>query len=231
MLNIYSIEPFSLLDYPGELTCILFTFGCNMRCGYCHNPELVLPKKNNREPISHKKVLTFLNDRKHLLDAVSICGGEPTIHSNLPAFLRRIRQIGYKIKLDTNGQNPAMLKEILREGLVDFLAMDIKMPFDKYHYISPQVIGVETLQKSTELIINSGIHYEFRTTVLPHIHTPDVIQEMAQELKGAQQWVLQGFRNGEVLSEEYAALHSASYADLQTLLPYAQSIMQNVTVR
>lgn len=201
-MRIGGFLPQSLIDYPGKIAAVIFTQGCNFRCGYCHNPELVLPKRFN--PIlDENKILHTLSERAGWLDAVVVTGGEPTIHVDLPDFLNRLKNTGLLIKLDTNGSNPKMLKTILENQLVDYVAMDIKNLFTPSAY--GKVIGVENCDKllelvkqSFEIIKSSKIETEFRTTCIPGIHKSSVIKELEKKTKGSR-FTLQQFREGETI--------------------------------
>ncbi|MDD4294522.1 MAG: anaerobic ribonucleoside-triphosphate reductase activating protein [Candidatus Omnitrophica bacterium] len=154
----------SLIDYPGHVSCIVFTQGCNLRCPYCHNPELVYPELFC-ERISEKDVFDFLNTRIEKLEGVVITGGEPTLHDDLPDFIAKVKALGFKVKLDTNGTNPEMLEFISKNKLVDFIAMDIKAPFNKYDLLSGVSVDLSAIEKSINIIEMSGIDYLFRTTM------------------------------------------------------------------
>lgn len=163
MIKIGGFQPFSLSDYPGYISCIVFTQGCNFRCKYCHNPSLVLPELFGNL-IPEADVLAFLEGRKGDLDGVVITGGEPTIQAELPEFIGKVKALGFKVKLDTNGSNPRMIQELIKLGLIDYCAMDIKTSWERY----PDVVGVdvdiESLKQSLLIILASGIPCEFRTT-------------------------------------------------------------------
>lgn len=190
------LQKFSSIDFPGKLSMTLFTGGCNFRCSYCHNPGFVIPKeiifKKNQE------ILEFLEKRKDTLDAVVICGGEPTIHNNnLIAWIKYIKSLGYKIKLDTNATNPKLIQLIINEKLVDYFAVDYKAPINKYHLITEVKISniKEKVLKSLELIVNSKIDYEIRSTIHNDLHSKSDIQLMIKELKslGVENYYLQNF--------------------------------------
>ena len=161
-INIGGITPLSTIDYPGALATTIYTQGCNFRCVYCHNYNLV---EYRETPLSYEYVKSFLELRKRMIDGVVICGGEPTIHKDLPFFCRWLKEMGFKVKLDTNGSNPQMLEFLISSGLIDFVAMDIKAPWEKYHRIIGTDFPLDRLKKSVELIKQSGIPYDFRTTV------------------------------------------------------------------
>lgn len=196
----------SLIDYPGKVAAIVFTQGCNFRCGYCHNPQLVLPELFYQSPsIPVDEVLAYLQERKKWLDGVVITGGEPTIHKDLPAFLKKIKDMGYQVKLDTNGSDPYMLEQIIKEKLVDSIAMDIKiLPEDNMY---AQIIGIDDVSDVTEKIIVSiimlksiSIDVEFRTTNIPGVHNK-VMLELIQQLVGKdKRYKVNDFRDGQIIS-------------------------------
>ncbi len=196
----------SLIDYPGKIAAIVFTQGCNFRCGYCHNPQLVLPELFHQNPlISVDEVLAYLQERKKWLDGVVVTGGEPTIHKDLPAFLKRIKEMGYLVKLDTNGSDPYMLEQIIKEKLTDYIAMDIKiLPEDSLY---AKIIGITDVSDLTERIIvsiimlkSTSIDVEFRTTNIPGIHNK-VMLELIQKLVGNdKRYKVNDFRDGQIIS-------------------------------
>jgi pyruvate formate lyase activating enzyme len=186
------IQKFSLIDYPGKICAIIFTRGCNFRCRYCHNPELVIPEKYAPEiPLS--QIYDFLESRRDKLDAISITGGEPTQHSDLIEVIKKIKNMGFLVKLDSNGSHPEMLEKIINQKLVDYLAMDIKAPLEDYHKIMGWPVEIEKLKKSIELIINSGINYEFRTTIVKNLTNKDDLRKIAKTIQGAKKYFLQKF--------------------------------------
>jgi pyruvate formate lyase activating enzyme len=196
-MNIGGLQKVTLVDYPGEIACAVFLSGCNFRCPWCHNPELVWPEKIKKHPkISEKTFFSFLKQRKGLLDGVCITGGEPTIYKNLPGFIKKIKKLGFLVKLDTNGSNPEMLKKLINNRLIDYVAMDVKAPLKNQNY--NKAIGAKVdltkIKKSIELIKNSGLDYEFRTTVLPKIHKDEDIINIAKYLKGTKIYYLQPYR-------------------------------------
>ena len=160
-MKIGGLLKFSMIDFPGYISAIVFTQGCNIRCKYCHNPEL-LPLSGETS-YSEEEILYYLEKRKNCLEGLVITGGEPTLQADLKDFIKKVRAFGYKIKLDTNGTNPQMVRELINEHLVDFIAMDIKAPFEKYHLVCGPV-NTARVQETMSLIIESGIAYQFRTT-------------------------------------------------------------------
>lgn len=178
-MKIGGLVKFTLIDFPGRPAAIVFTQGCNFRCRYCHNPELVYPHLFT-EPVAEEEIWSFLQRRQGTLEGVVVSGGEPTLHEDLPVFMARLKQMGYATKLDTNGGRPAMLKELIDKKLVDFIAMDLKAPLEKYALIT----GVETnptvLKESMELIRQSGLEYEFRTTYDKEVLSEADIKELEE---------------------------------------------------
>jgi len=196
----------SFIDYPDKMACVIFTQGCNFRCGYCHNPSLVLPKlfaKN--QLISEEEILKYLNTRRGWLEGVVITGGEPTIYGDLPDFIQKIKQLGYAVKLDSNGSNPKMLEKLLADKLLDFIAMDIKSNPDAESY--SQIIGKDAthlmpnIWRSIKLIQNSGIGYQFRTTIIPHLHPIGITDDIIRFLNYDNNFVRQEYRDGDTVAK------------------------------
>lgn len=191
-MQIGGLEQCSLIDYPGKISAVVFTQGCNFRCGYCHNPELVYPTLF-QPAISLHEIFEFLKKRKGKLDAVVVTGGEPTLQDGLFGFLRDIRALGFKIKLDTNGSNPDLVAKIIDAGFVDYLAMDIKGPLKKYEMVTCAAIEPEKIQKSIRLIMRSGIDYEFRTTIVRSQLARRDFPGIGRLINGARLYALQRF--------------------------------------
>ena len=192
-MRIGGLQKLSLIDYPGKLSCVIFTQGCNFRCRYCHNPELVIPDKFC-PTISEEYVMSFLKRRRKYLDGAVISGGEPTIHGDLISFLDKIKRLGYLIKLDTNGSNPFVLKQLIQLKLVNCIAMDVKASLNRYPEVIDVSFPVEKIKESIEIILGSGIKHEFRTTVVKHLCSCDDVCEIASMIKGAQHYRLQKAR-------------------------------------
>jgi anaerobic ribonucleoside-triphosphate reductase activating protein len=184
------LQKFSLVDYPGKTCAILFTRGCNYRCPYCHNPELVWPEHYAPE-IPLEGVLDFLRQRRGLLEAVTITGGEPTLHVDLPAVARAIKELGFALKLDSNGSRPDMLRELIGAGLVDYVAMDVKAPLGKYACVSGADISVELIRESVALLLGGRVDYEFRTTVDRALLNEQDLLEIGEMIRGAEKYYLQ----------------------------------------
>lgn len=184
------IEKLSLVDFDGHIACTLFTKGCNFRCPFCHNSFLVLPEISV-EPLPFEEIITYLKKRTGVLDGVVITGGEPTLMPDLVDKLTAIKELGYDIKLDTNGTHPEVIEKLIKLELVDYIAMDIKSSLKEYPKIVDSFVNLETIKKSIELIMNSGIDYEFRTTIIDEFHNNEVIKDIAQLISGAKKYRLQ----------------------------------------
>lgn len=204
------VQKLSLVDYPGHVAAALFLTGCNMRCGYCHNPELVLPERL-APSIPIDEILLFLRSRIGKLDGVVISGGEPTIHDELPGLVRRIKAMGYHVKLDTNGTNPDMVTAMLDEGLLDFIAMDIKGPLEKYIAIAARPIDLDAITRTIRLLIESGVAHEFRTTVVKGQLEVADFEKIGILVAGAERFALQHFHPGAVLSPQFQ--HATTFTD------------------
>jgi pyruvate formate lyase activating enzyme len=191
-------QKFSLIDFPEHVSAIIFTQGCPMRCRYCHNPELVIPE-NYGPIIPAEEVLIFLKNRIGKLDGVVVTGGEPTMHTDLPDFLGQIKDLGYAIKLDTYGHSAEMLEEVISRGLVDYLAMDIKAPLENYKHVTQVGNNPLTLRKSIKLLMQSGLPYEFRTTLTKELLTRSDIFTIAKEIEGAKVYALQNFVSSKTI--------------------------------
>lgn len=192
MSPIKGLHKVSLIDFPQNIAAVIFLGGCNFKCSYCHNPELVL-KPAKQPSFNQKEILQYLEKRKNLLDGVVITGGEPTLHKDfLLEFLPKIKRLGLKIKLDTNGSLPQNLKEII--PLTDYIAMDIKTSFEKYNEITNTKVNIQKIKESIEIIKKSGKDYEFRTTLMPSLVTKKDIQKITKEIKGAKKYTLQQLR-------------------------------------
>lgn len=191
-MKIAGIEKLSFVDYPGMLSAVFFTPGCNMNCYYCHNRSLIAP-----EPAAtwfgEKVAMACLDERAGFLDAVAITGGEPTLQADLPDFIRRVREKGYLVKLDTNGTNPSMLAELLREELIDYVAMDVKAPPHRYERVSGVQTDLAAIDASISLILASSAAHEFRTTAAPQLDAEDIVA-IAHWIQGANRYVLQQYR-------------------------------------
>jgi len=203
-MEIGGLQKTTLIDFPGRIAATIFLCGCNFRCPWCYSPELVLPEKIRNQPkITERELFKFLKSRKELLEGIVICGGEPTIDKNLLDFIKKIKNLGFLIKLDTNGSNPQMLKNLIDRKMIDYVAMDIKGPKEKYNQLTGVKIDIKKIQKSTDILRDGEIDYEFRTTIVPSLHTKEDIIEMAEWIKGAKRYYLQNFRAEKTIDPKF----------------------------
>ena len=244
------LQKTTLIDYPGKIACTVFTVGCNFRCPFCHNRELVTLKNfqaSEITPLADKDLFSFLKKRKKILDGVCITGGEPTIHKDLPDFIRKIKKLGFLIKLDSNGSNPRALKKLIDNEEIDFIAIDFKGPFDKEYL---KVIGlprderkaaiVDLVKQSMMIVINSGLDYEFRTTIVPGLHDEEVLVRMAKQLREQAantaeiekiNWVWQNFRPKNCLDPNFEKIKSFDDGKIKKMLAVVRKIIPTATVR
>jgi len=197
---IKGIQKLTLLDFPGRVACTIFTAGCNFRCPFCHNGALVLGGAGDGQIIPVDELLDFLRARRGRLTGICISGGEPTLQPDLEEFIRRVRELGYAVKLDTNGYRPDVLGRLISEGLVDYIAMDIKTSRERYSEVAGVDVDVSLIEESAALLMRSGVPYEFRTTVVRELHTEEDFVKISNWLEGAEQFFLQGFiDSGDVI--------------------------------
>jgi len=234
-MKIKGIQKLTLIDYPGKIACTLFLFGCNFRCGFCHNPELVLNPTG--KDFSEEEFLEFLEKRKNQIEGVCITGGEPLLTLE-KSFVQKIKDLGYAIKIDTNGSFPERLKEFVDEGLVDFVAMDLKGARENYSKIVNAIIDIGKIEKSIKLIMNSGIDYEFRTTVVKRFHDKDELKKMFDWVLGLSEdkilknYSLQGFVNkGKLVDEDFRREENVHEKDLLPLKKIAEDYFENVEIK
>jgi pyruvate formate lyase activating enzyme len=230
MIKIGGLQKTTLIDYPGRVAATVFLSGCNFRCPWCYSPELVLPEKIELQPaVSEEDFFSFLKGKQGLLDGVVVCGGEPTMNADLPDFLGKIKEFGFKVKLDTNGSNPAMLKKLIDRGLVDYVAMDVKLPQERYQ----KTLGVspESIEESIRTIKNSGIDYEFRTTIVPTVHKREDILAIAKWLAPARRYYLQGFRPEKTLDPAFTGVRSYPESFLNEVQKEISSLFETCQVR
>lgn len=203
---ISGFQKLTLLDFPGHTACTIFTSGCNMRCPFCHNASLVTGTAE--ENYTEDEILSYLKKRQGLLDGVAITGGEPLLHKDIGDFIKKIKDLGFAVKLDTNGSFPERLKVLIDGGLLDYIAMDIKNCKEKYSLAAGKDINVSDIEKSVELIKNSGIPHEFRTTVTKELHNEEDIISVARWLGEGEKYFLQQFKDsGEILASGQSAVH------------------------
>jgi len=227
---IKGIQKTTLLDYPGKIASIIFLAGCNFRCPYCQNPSLV-NGYNELPTIPESDVLEFLRGRRKWLDGVCITGGEPTLHKDLPSFIAEVKKEGLLVKLDTNGSNPWMLERLLKDGLLDYIAMDIKAPLQRYPEVVRAKVDLNKIQKSVDILRSSGVEYEFRTTVVPGLLGEADITELTNWLKGPKKYYLQQFRNHVTLDEAFMEVSSYKPEELHSLAAIASKGFETCEVR
>lgn len=221
----------SLIDYPDHIATVLFTGGCNFRCPMCHNADLVA-RPGELPTLPEEKMWDFLERRAGLVDGVVITGGEPTLQTDLLPFLRRVRERGLDVKLDTNGYRPDVLAALLDAGLVDYVALDVKAPPEKYPLLAGlDDLDVTRLERSIELLRDSGLAYEFRTTVVPGLLVEEDVEEIARWIAGAERYVLQQFRPLGTLDPDLEMVHPYPSERLQEMARRAERWVKQVIVR
>lgn len=221
---IKGLQKTTLLDFPGRVACTIFTGGCNFRCPFCHNASLVLqPAKVST--IDEDEFFSFLKKRTGILDGVCITGGEPLLQPDIIPFIKKIRELGFSVKLDTNGSRFDLLKQLIDEGLVDYVAMDIKNSPQKYAESIGLDEAVEDIFKSIKYLMSCGIDYEFRTTVVRELHTKEDLTAAAQYIKGAKKYYLQAFKDsGDLISQGFSAYSEEEMRDLlKCVAPYVST--------
>lgn len=228
-MDIYGLQKTTLLDFPGHVAATVFTGGCNFRCPFCHNASLVM-QPNDDEKLSEVEVLTFLKKRAGILEGVCVTGGEPTLQPDLKDFLRKLRGLGYLIKLDTNGYRPEVLRELLAEGLLDYVAMDIKAGPENYaRACGLKQMDLRRIEESVDLLMSCGVDYEFRTTVVKGIHSLQDFESIGRWLAGAGVYFLQSYRDGEnILQPGFQAF---SKVELENMAECARKSIARVELR
>ena len=219
----------TMVDYDGKMSATIFLGACNFRCPFCHNSGLVVDV-NNADRVSFNEIYDYLKQRKNILEAICITGGEPTLYPDLKKLITRIKELGYLVKLDTNGTNPNIIKELYKEGLIDYVAMDIKNSYSKYPVTTgKKSIDNEPLKESIEFLISSGIDYEFRTTLVKELHTVDDMKEIAKMIKGAKRYYLQKFvDNGACI---VGGLHHVELEDAKEMVEILKKDIDFVALR
>ncbi len=227
-MKIYGLQKMTLLDFPGKVACTVFLGLCDFRCPFCHNFELV----DGTAPVlySEEEFFSYVSKRKGLLDGVAITGGEPCIHKDLPEFMKKIKDMGFLVKLDTNGNHPDVLKEILDRELADYVAMDIKNSPEKYAMTAGlEGLDLANIKKSVSLIMSSGIDYEFRTTVVNELHSGEDFAGIGHLIQGARKYVLQNFTDRDTVP--FDGLSPASGEDLEAFAWEAGRFVESVEIR
>lgn len=252
-MKIAGLQKLTLLDYPGKTAASIFTLGCNFRCPFCHNADLVVPLAPDLKPsfLSEEEFFSFLQKRKGLLDGICITGGEPTLQSDLGSFCKKVKDQGFLVKLDTNGSHPDILNNLISLDLVDYVAMDIKNSPDRY----AQTVGLDTpltstsshtlllprLEKSMRLLLQSSIPFEFRTTVLTQLHTPATLIDTAQWIASLAKkesspcdcvcWFIQQFVDSDTVLAGKGIFSAWDENDLYEILPSLQAILPRTALR
>lgn len=221
----------SLIDFPGRIATVLFVGGCNFRCPMCHNADLVV-RAGELPDVPEEEVWAFLERRQGLIDGVVVTGGEPTLHKDLPAFLRRVREKGLAIKLDTNGYRPEVLRALVDEGLVDYVAMDVKAPPEKYALLSGRAdLDLTRVEESIRILLEGRVDYELRTTVVPGWLDAEDVEAIARWIAGACRYVLQAFRPTRTLDPELERLPPCRPDRLEAMRPRVEPWVDELIVR
>jgi len=217
-MKIGGLQKLTLIDYPSKLAATVFLTGCNFRCPFCYSSELVLHEKIKNQPkISQKELFKFLKERKKLIEGVVLCGGEPVMSRGLLPLIKKIKKMGFLVKLDTNGSDPTLLKKLIDKKLVDYVAMDIKGPKERYSESSGARVDVKKIQKSIDILKEGEIDYEFRSTIVPTLHKKEDVIEMAKWIRGAKKYFLQNFRPEKTIDPKF-----------EKIKPYPQKYMLEI---
>lgn len=228
-IRLFGLQKLSLLDYPGTVASTVFTGGCNFRCPFCHNADLVFLPENTAE-IKEADIVNFFQKRQGILEGVCISGGEPLLNDELEPFLHYLKAMGYKVKVDTNGSHPLKLKHLIEEGLIDYIAMDIKNSPRRYaETIDVQAFDMSPIIETVSYLLTNPIPYEFRTTVVKEFHTLADIREIATWIQGANAYYLQNFEDGEHVIRK--GLHPVSKAELQAFADVMKPFVENTSIR
>lgn len=228
-MKIGGLQKTSLLDYPGEISAIIWTIGCNLCCPFCYNVDVV---KQTVTPLSENEVLSYLEKRRNVIDALVISGGEPLLQEDIVSFCEKVKGLGYLIKIDTNGTFPEKLKELLDKELVDYIAMDVKAPKNKYDMLAGTKVDIKKIQKSIDIIRNSGVDYEFKTTFVPGLLVKEDIGKIGMWLDGSEKFFLQQFKNNTAtISSDLENVTSYSKDDLLDALEEVKPFFKRCSVR
>ena len=229
-MKIGYVQKTSFIDYPGKISAVIFTQGCNFRCPYCHNPELV-DAERYCDSIPMDEVYSFLEKRSGKLDGVVITGGEPTLQPGIMSLMRRVKSMGYLVKLDTNGSRPKIIQDALDQDLLDYVAMDIKAPWDKYSLVVGSLVNITHIKKSITLIMNSGIANEFRTTLVGSLLDPKDVLNIARVIHGARLYVLQKFVSSKHVDSSYARKSAFTDEQMNKLVPQLDQYVSKCITR
>ncbi len=223
------LQKLTLLDYPGRMACTVFTGGCNFRCPFCHNASLVVPTRQDDYEISEDDFFAFLESRKNKLSGVCITGGEPTLMPDIARFIGRIKEMGFSVKLDTNGYRPEVLESLVESGLIDYVAMDIKTCAERYPTVAGVDIDIDKIKRSAAFLMKGKIPFEFRTTIVKELHGKDDMKKIGEWLAGDESFFLQGFiDSGDVICD---GLNGYDKKDLTDLLNVLKRYIPNAQIR
>jgi len=236
MIEIKGFNKFSLIEYPGKISAVIFLSRCNFRCPFCQNPDLVLNYKG-LPSINPEEIINYLSLNKKWVDALSITGGEPTLHKDLPDFIKEIKKRGFLVELETNGTNPRMMKELIKKHLINYVALDVKGPLIRDKYREASGINAkennlfEKVKESIKILLNSEINYEFRTTVVHDLLSEEDIITMATQIKGAKNYVLQQFVPQKTLNKDYEKVKPYSKEELKKIKEKISHYFLNCQIR
>lgn len=225
-MQIHGFNKLTLLDYPGHLAATIFLGSCNMRCPFCQNASLVL-RPSTQPTISAEDVLDSLKKKKNILEGICISGGEPTLHPDLPLFIKEIKALGYKVKIDTNGTNPAMLKSLHQDGLIDYVAIDIKNSKEKYALTSGiSTINMTPIEESISFLLSTSLDYEFRTTIVKELHSEEDMLSIGEWIRGAKAYYLQSYKDSEDILSPGLSCHTKEILEhfVKLLKPYVDCV-------
>jgi pyruvate formate lyase activating enzyme len=234
------LEKLSLIDFPGYISAVVFTDSCNFRCHFCYNPMLVLTdggeskykKEEDYSQMTEEDLLLFLKSRIGKLEGVVISGGEPTLQPDLKDFIVKIKNFGFKIKLDTNGTNSKLVADLIYNKLIDYVAMDIKAPLGKYEQVTGVKVNLKEIKKTVDLLMTNKIPYEFRTTLVPGLHTIDDVKQIAKEISGAKKWFLQRFKSDtNLVNNNYQNKKAFSSAEVIKMIAQVKKNVPNCKLR
>jgi len=231
MLTIKGLHKTTLIDYPDKVACTIFLPRCNFRCGFCYNKDLVVDY-DPMPTLSEEEVLGFLKDRKKWLDGVVFTGAEPTLHEELISFIPKVKELGYLVKVDTNGTNPDFLKELIDKKLVDYVAMDIKASLENYDKVTNVKVDIDKIKESVEILKNGSVDYEFRLTCVPGLHTKEDIGKIGELLKGSKKMCLQQFKHvGKMIDESLMNVKPFTKDELSGFKEVMEKYVDTVEVR
>lgn len=220
----------SLIEWPGKMTAILFLGKCNFRCPFCHNKDLVV-NPNALPDLAFEEILEELRERGKWIDAIELTGGEPTLHPEIGKLAETIKKNDFLVKLDTNGSYPEIVRELVNKKLVDYIAMDIKNSLEKYNKTAGVKVNLDKIKESIRLIMESGIDYEFRTTVVPGLHTPEDMRKIGELIRGAKRFFIQNFEPRNTVSPEFENKPNFSKAELEEFKKILKEYVKEVGVR